>query len=175
MRRIAVLMSFGLLLASASAASAQDLARPQRSSIDGVELLVGRMDYDLSGTGATVPFAVRGTKALTRSLSLEFGGTLASPEQQSGRSTFLAPEARLTYSWGTGRFRPFVSGGGGFAVVQSDFVGTRWRSSLVAGGGARVYLADGLYAVGELRLRGLSSNFAASTGEFLGGIGWELR
>jgi hypothetical protein len=166
MRRLAVLMSFGFLLVSASTTSAQDVVRPQRSSIDGVELLVGRMDYDLSGTGAT--------KALTSNLSLEFGGTFTSLEQQFGRSAFLAPEARLTYSWGRGRFRPFVSGGGGIAVVQSDVVGARWRSSLAAGGGARIYLTDGLYAVGELRLRGLSSNFAGSTGEFLGGIGWEL-
>lgn len=173
MRRIAVLMSFGLLIASASAASAQDFARPQRSSIDGVEFLVGYMDYDLSGTGSTVPIVVRGTKALTGNLSLEFGGTFATPQQQFGGSSFLAPEVRLTYSWGKGRFRPFVSGGGGFAVVQSDFAGTRWWSSLTAGGGARVHLADRLHAVGELRLRGLS-NFAASTGEFLGGIAWVL-
>ena len=143
MRRIAVLMSVGLLIASASAASAQDFARPQRSSIDGVEFLVGYMDYDLSGTGSTVPIVVRGTKALTGNLSLEFGGTFATPQQQFGASSFLAPEVRLTYSWGQGRFRPFVSGGGGFAV-------------------------------GEMRLRGLA-NFAASTAEWLGGIGWELR
>ena len=174
MRRIAVFMSFGFLIASASAASAQDLARPQRSSIDGVEFLVGFMDYDLSGTGSTVPIAIRGTKALTSNLSLEVGGTFASPEQQFGSSRFVAPEARLTYSWGTGRFRPFVSGGGGFAVVRSDVVDTRWRPSLTAGGGARVHLADRLYAVGEMRLRGLS-NFSATTAEWLGGVGWELR
>jgi opacity protein-like surface antigen len=174
MRRIVALMSFGLLIASASAASAQDFPRPQQSSIDGVEFLVGYMDYDLSGTGSTVPVAIRGTKALTRNLSLEFGGTFATPEQQFGSSRFLAPEARLTYSWGTGRFRPFVSGGGGFAMVRSDLADTRWRSSLTAGGGARVHLSDRLYAVGEMRLRGLS-NFAASTAEWLGGIGWEVR
>jgi len=40
-----------------------------------------------------------------------------------------------------------------------------------AGGGARVHLSDRIYAVGEMRLRGLS-NFAASTAEWLGGIGW---
>lgn len=175
MRRMAVLMSFGLLIASASAASAQDFARPQRSSIDGVELLVGLMDYDLSGTGQTIPIAVRGIKALTSNLSLEFGGTYAVPEQQfGGRARFLAPEVRLTYSWGRGRFRPFVSGGGGFAVVQSSVADTRWRESLTAGGGARVRLGETVYAVGEMRLRGLS-NFGASTAEWLGGIGWELR
>jgi len=174
MRRVASLMSFALLVCAASAASAQDLPRPQRSSIDGVELLVGVMDFDMSGTGRTVPFAVRGTKALAGNLSLEFGGTLAWPEQQIGRSAMVVPEVRLTYSWAVGRVRPFVSGGGGFAAIQNDLAGMRWRSSLVAGGGARVFLADRLYAVGEMRLRGLSSNFGASTGEFLGGIGWEL-
>jgi len=174
MRRLAVLMSFGLLIASASAASAQDFARPQRSSIDGVEFLVGYMDYDLSGTGSTVPIAIRGTKALTSNLSLEFGGTFATPELQFGSSRLLMPEARLTYSWGTGRFRPFVSGGGGFAWQRADLVGNRWRSTLTAGGGVRMQLNDRLYAVGELRLRGLS-DFAASTAEWLGGIGWQLQ
>ena len=173
MRRIAVLMSVGLLMASASAASAQDFARPQRSSIDGVEFLVGYMDYDLSGTGSTVPIAIRGTKALTSNLSLEFGGTFARPELQFGPARLLMPEARLTYSWGTGRFRPFVSGGGGFGWQRSDF-GNRWRSTLTAGGGARIHLNDRLYAVGEMRLRGLS-DFAASTAEWLGGIGWQLQ
>jgi hypothetical protein len=174
MYRIAVLMSFGILMLSPSAASAQDLARPQRSSIDGVEVLVGLMDYDLSGTGQTVPIAVRGTKSLTNNLSFEFGSTYASPEQQfGGRSRFLSPEVRLTYSWGKGRFRPFVSGGGGFAVVQSDVVDTRWSESLTAGGGARVRLGEQVYAVGEMRLRGLSK-FTASTAEWLGGVGWEL-
>ena len=89
-------------------------------------------------------------------------------------SSFLAPEVRLTYSWGKGRFRPFVSGGGGFAVVRSDVVDSRWRESLTAGGGARVRLGDRVFAVGEMRLRGLN-NFAASTAEWLGGIGWEVR
>jgi hypothetical protein len=173
MRRIAVLMSVGVLVATASAASAQDFARPQRSSIDGVEFLVGYMDYDLSGTGSTVPVAIRGTKALTSNLSLEFGGTYARPELQSGPARLLMPEARLTYSWGTGRFRPFVSGGGGFGWQNSE-LGNRWRSTLTAGGGARIHLTDGLYAVGELRLRGLS-DFAASTAEWLGGIGWQLQ
>jgi hypothetical protein len=59
-------------------------------------------------------------------------------------------------------------------MVRSDLADTRWRSSLTAGGGARVHLSDRLYAVGEMRLRGLS-NFAASTAEWLGGIGWEVR
>jgi hypothetical protein len=166
-------MSVGVLIASASAASAQDFARPQRSSIDGVEFLIGYMDFDLSGTGSTVPIAVRGTRALTNNLSLEFGGTYTTPELQFGPARLLMPEARLTYSWGTGRFRPFVSGGGGFGWQHSD-LGTRWRSTLTAGGGARVHLNDRLYAVGEMRLRGLS-DFAASTAEWLGGIGWQLQ
>jgi hypothetical protein len=161
-------------MASAAAASAQDFAPPQRSSIDGIEIVTGLMDYDLSGTGQTAPFAIRGTKALTGNLSLEVGSTFAFPEQQFGSSRFVAPEGRLTYSWGTGRWRPFVSGGGGFAVIRGDGVDTRWRPTLLAGGGTRVQLADRLYAVGEMRLRGISK-FTSTTTEWLGGIGWELR
>ena len=174
MRRVLVLLFVTVLATSASVASAQGIARPQRSSIDGIEIVTGFMDYDLSGTGSTVPYAIRGTKALTSHLSLELGSTFAHPEQQLGRSRFVAPEARLTYSWGRGRWRPFLSGGGGFAVTASDAVDTRWRSTLLAGGGTRVQLSDRMYAVGEMRLRGLS-NFTGTTAEWLGGIGWEIR
>jgi hypothetical protein len=60
-------------------------------------------------------------------------------------------------------------------VVWADDVDTSWRLSLSTGGGARINLSDGLYVVAEMRLRGLSRDFSASTAEWLGGIGWSPR
>jgi hypothetical protein len=89
----------------------------------------------------------------------------------------FVPEGRLSYAWRFGRLRPYVSGGAGTAVVRSsdDVVGTRWRLSVSGGGGARVFLNDRTYAIGEMRLRGISQDFSATTAEWLGGIGWAWR
>jgi opacity protein-like surface antigen len=170
-RPLTLLATLGILACSHTA-----LAQPRVTQIasDGIEIVTGIMDYDLSGTGRTVPFSIRATKALTDHVSLEAGATFANPEQQFGRSTFTAPEVRVTYSWRFGRILPFVSGGGGFSATQSDVLRTRWRSTLAVGGGTRVALTDRLYAIGEMRLRGVTRKFAGSTGEFLGGLGWRF-
>jgi len=170
-RSLTVLATLAILAWSQTAA-----AQPTTRSIayDGIEFVTGIMDYDLSGTGRTVPLTIRATKALTEHLSFEAGATFANPEQQFGRSTFTAPEVRVAYNWRLGRVLPFVSGGGGISATQNDFLGTRWRSTWLAGGGARVQLTDRLYGIGELRLRGISRKFAASTGEWLGGLGYRF-
>ena len=149
--------------------SAQSL--DMNSPAGAVEIVTGVMDYDLQGTGRTMPLTVRAIRPLTGGLSLELGSTFARPSQTFGTSTFVAPEARLQYAWRFGRVRPFVAGGGGVSATNADLTGTRWRMTLLAGGGARVDLTDRVYALGEMRLRGLTRRFSASTGEFLGGIG----
>jgi hypothetical protein len=170
-RPLTIIATLGIIAWSQSA-----LAQPRaaQTASAGIEIVTGIMDYDLSGTGRTVPLSIRATKALTDHLSLEAGATFANPDQQFGRSTFTAPEVRVTYGWRLGRVLPFVSGGGGVSATRSDFLRTRWRSTLVVGGGARVALNDRLYAIGEMRLRGVTRKFAGSTGEFLGGLGWRF-
>ena len=100
------------LSSNARAQSVRDdgLAR----SGNGIEIVAGLMDFDLSGTGATTALSIRGAKALTPRLSLS------------------------------------------------------------GGGGLKVHLDDRLYVIGEMRLRGLSRDFSASTAEWLGRIGWQL-
>ena len=170
-RPLTLLATLGIIACSHTA-----MAQPRATRIasDGIEIVTGVMDYDLSGTGRTVPLTIRATKALTDHVSLEAGGTFASPDQQFGRSTFTAPEVRVTYTWRLGPVQPFVSGGGGISATQTDFFKTRWRSTFVAGGGARIPLNDRLYAIGEMRLRGVGRKFAGSMGEFLGGLGWRF-
>jgi hypothetical protein len=156
--------------ARAQSVSDEGLAR----SGNGIEIVAGLMDFDLSGTGATTALSIRGTKALTPRLSLQAGATLANPEQQFGSSFFAAPEAHLTYSWRFARWQPFVSGGGGLAYLRGGARDADWRLALSGGGGLKVHLDDRLYVIGEMRLRGLSRDFSATTAEWLGGIGWQL-
>jgi hypothetical protein len=164
------------VLAVASAASAQSLGeKPVNAPADGLEIVAGLMNFDLSGTGDTMAMSIRGTKAITPRLSLQGGATIASPQQQFGPSFFAAPEAHLTYSWRLARWQPFVSGGGGLALIRSTLTDTDWRLALSAGGGVKVHLDDRLYVIGEMRLRGLSRQFSATTAEWLGGVGWQLR
>jgi hypothetical protein len=104
------------LSSNARAQSVRDdgLAR----SGNGIEIVAGLMDFDLSGTGATTALSIRGAKALTPRLSLQVGATLANPDQQFGPSFFAAAEAHFTYSWRFARWQPFVSGGGGLAYLR---------------------------------------------------------
>jgi hypothetical protein len=159
--------------ASTALASAQPASTNAPATT--IEVVTGVMDYDFQGTGQTMPFAVRASRTLVGGLSLELGTTFARPNETFGRSTFAAPEARLQYAWRLGRVSPFVAGGGGVSATKSALTGTDWRTTLLAGGGARVDLTDRLYAVGEMRLRGVTRHFSASTAEWLGGIGWRFR
>lgn len=146
-----------------------------RSAVDGIEVMTGLMSYDLQGTGTTAPYTIRGTKSLTRGLALDVGTTMIYPDLQFGSSSLVLPEVGVTYSFLSGRFRPFVGGGAGVAIQNADALDERrWRTSLTAGGGARFLLSDRLYAIGEMRLRGMS-DFSASTAEWLGGIGWRFK
>ena len=160
-----------LLTGFSNAAFAQEAPpRAPRPAVDGVEVLTGRMDFDLQGTGHAMPLVIRGTKALGGGFALEVGATYARPELQSGPSSLTIPEARVTYAWFTGRFRPFVGAGAGFGFQRTDAIDKNWRMTATTGGGARFHFNDRVYAVGEMTLRGLS-DFSATTAEWMGGIG----
>src|SRR5262245_1098286 len=155
-------------------AAAQDVSPSARIATDGVEFVTGVMNFDLSGTGNTVPMMFRTAKSLTKRLGLEVDATFAMPEQQFGSSQIVLPEALLSWSWRIGRVRPFVSGGAG-VMMENALTEIRWRPTFVGGGGARIQLSKQVYAVGEMRLRGISTDFSASTAEWLGGIGLSFR
>lgn len=176
MRHVAGMTLAAVMILAGPRAEAQDLpGQDTRAAVDGVEFLTGLMDFDLSGTGTTMPLGFRVSKALSHGFAAEFNLTLAAPEQQFGSSWMSIPEGRLSYAWRLGRVRPYVSGGLGTAVSGADNVDTRWRLSMSGGGGARVLFNDRVYAIGEMRLRGISRDFSSATAEWLGGIGWAWR
>ena len=163
-----------VMVGLSNVAFAQDAQpRAARPAVDGFEVLTGLMDFDLQGTGQTTPLVIRATKALGGGFALEVGATYARPELQSGPSSLMIPEARVTYAWFTGRFRPFVGAGAGFGFQRTDAIDKNWRMTASTGGGARFHFNDRVYAVGEMTLRGLS-DFAATTAEWMGGIGIRL-
>ena len=176
MKPVSVLCLALLTVAFADSAWAQEPLRNPPAAFDSIEVVTGIMDFDIAGTGQTMPFGVRFSKALTNHLALEVGTTFAVPEQQFGRSTMNIPEAQLSYSWRLGRVRPFVSGGAGVGLFSTSAVPINWWwPTFSTGGGARIQLNDTLHAVGEMRVRGISRNFSSSTAEWLGGIGCTFK
>jgi len=163
-----------LIASEARPAAAQDPAAAARIATDGVEIVTGLMDFDLAGTGQAIPFVFRVSRSVATRLALEFDVTMASPDQQFGSSQILLTEGKASWSWRIGRVRPFVSGGGG-VMAQNMLTEIRWRPTFTGGGGARIGITDNLYAIAEMRLRGISTDFSASTAEWLGGVGWRLR
>jgi hypothetical protein len=123
-----------------------------------------------------MPVTVRASKALTNHLAIEVGTTFARPQQQFGGTSMAIPEAQLSYSWRLGRVRPYVSGGAGLGLFHSSDLPINWWSpTFSAGGGARIQLKDRVYAIGEMRLRGISRDFSSTTAEWVGGIGWSFK
>ena len=171
-RLAGILIVLATLVSPASAQSPD--VKTQRPLVDGLEIVTGLMEFDLSGTGTTIPVSIRATMPMTRRLGLEVGTTVAAPQQQSGSSTFIAPEAHLRYSWRLGAVEPFVVGGGGLSITRVGLGDARWEPAFSGGGGLKIHLDERIYLIGEMRLRGIAENFAGSTAEWLGGIGWKL-
>jgi hypothetical protein len=157
-----------LVALAASAAHAQD--PPARYTFD---LVAGAVFFDLNGTGADVGGAARLTRPLTGTLGLNVGVLVARPNEDSGRSTLVVPEAHLHYHWRAGAVRPYAGGGIGWALL---FGGGDSRSnlSLAAAAGARVELPGQVAIIGEFRLRGIERDFAGTTAEWMGGVSWFL-
>jgi hypothetical protein len=158
---------FALAFAGVSTATAQE--RPWGD----LTVSAARIDYDLSGTGSAPGLAVRATRDLTSSVSLEFGGIYAKPAQQFGPSTLFMPEAHLRYRWNAGRFSPYVGGGAGTALVKSSFH-TDWDPTLSVAAGTGVRLTDRLGVTGEFRLRGHEWRFVGTTAELSAGLTWRF-
>jgi hypothetical protein len=158
-----------LIFSVAGVASAQDTAASTTISVS-----TGALNFDLSGTGTTAGFAVRGTRALTPHLALETGVLLARPRLQDGnRATLFVPEVHLQYHWRAGRFGPYVGGGIGFG--HQNRAGSNITDvALSAAGGARAHVTDRLAVLGEFRLRGLEHDFAGTTAEVMGGLSFAI-
>jgi hypothetical protein len=131
----------------------------------------GPVNFDLSGVGTTIGTAVRADRVLSDRFAIEVGTLFARPAEQSETSTLVAPEALLRISWHAGRFSPYVTGGGGF-VARRNSLRTDWEPSVVGGGGLRYRLTGDMSAQGEMRLRGIGTNFSGSTAEWLFGLVW---
>lgn len=162
------IMLFALTIAAAGASSSY-----AQTSWGELSVSMGRVDFDLSGTGNAPGFAVRASRDLTPNVRLQFGGMFAKPEQQFGPSNLFVPEAQLQYRWNVGRFTPYAGAGFGASRVSSDFH-TDWDPVVSFSGGTAVWLSDRVGVTGEFRLRGHEWDFAGTTTELTAGITWRL-
>jgi hypothetical protein len=157
-----------LIFTGVTAASAQEIA-PARNAISAS---TGSMNFDLSGTGNTWNVAIRGTRAVTPHLALEFGGLFARPDLEGGTGTVILPEVQLQYHWRVNKVAPYAGGGVGFLHQRRDFIGTTNNFALGAVGGARFYFNDRVAALGEFRIHTIERDFAGTTAEVMGGVSY---
>jgi hypothetical protein len=160
-----------LLFVSFSTARAAHAQAAQDTLVAGL----GVVQYDLNGVGNAVGMTIRGTRALTNNLAIEGSLPVAWPMESFGRSRLFAPEAHLQYHWLAGPFRPYAGGGAGFAWRDKGaFAPNEVNFTVSMAGGTRFDITDRFALLGELRLRGIERDFAASTAEWMGGISWRL-
>lgn len=157
-----------LIFAGVSAASAQEIAAARNT----ISASTGSMNFDLSGTGNTWNVAVRGTRALTPHVALEFGGLFARPDLQGGIGTVILPEVQLQYHWRVNKVAPYAGGGVGFLHQRREFIGSTNNFALGAVGGARFYFNDRVAALGEFRIHTIERDFAGTTAEIMGGVSY---
>jgi hypothetical protein len=168
-----MIMRYGtvLLLGVVFSVSVAASAAAQERGAFTVGVTSGPVNFDLSGTGTTLGSAVRAERTLSDRYSIEFGSLFARPAEDSGISTLVAPDALLRINWRAGRFSPFVGGGGGFVMRRNSFR-TDWQPSVVGAGGLGFRLTDEMTAQGEMRLRGIGTNFSGTTAEWMFGLVW---
>ena len=157
-----------LIFSGVHVASAQEIAAARNT----ISASTGSMNFDLSGTGNTWNVTVRGTRALTSHVALEFGGMFARPDLQGGTGTVILPEVQLQYHWRVNRVAPYAGGGVGFIHQRRDVIGSTNNLALGAVGGARFYFNDRVAALGEFRLHTIKRNFAGTTAEIMGGVSY---
>jgi hypothetical protein len=135
----------------------------------------GVMQFDLSGTGEAPMFAARLDQELGPIFLGEVGLVYARPNQQFGATTNLfIPEIQLQAQF-PARFAPYLGIGAGMAFDfrEDRFGGTQSNVSVSGAGGVRFWLTDRFGARGELRVRGIGSEFQGSAAEWT--LGATLR
>ena len=169
--RLSLFAVISVLIVGVTGASAQEIPAARNT----ITASTGSMNFDLSGTGNTWNVAVRGTRALTPNVALEFGGLFARPDLQAGVGTVILPEVQLQYHWRVNKVAPYAGGGVGFMHQRQEFLGTTFtRNNLALGavGGARFYFNDRVSAIGEFRIHTIERDFAGTTAEIMGGVSY---
>ncbi len=161
--RFAVAMLFALCVIPAGRALAQ-LPIPSLSIVGGVS------QWDLSGTGSS-PFA-----SLRLDIPLLFvigEGSVGvfRAKEQTGTSTYVIPEAQIQWQLLPLLVKPYVGVGGGFfrAISGPSQSGNQFTGSVSAGVRVGVPLI-GAGLRGEVRARGIGTNFSGSAVEYTLGL-----
>ncbi|HYD51008.1 MAG TPA: outer membrane beta-barrel protein [Gemmatimonadaceae bacterium] len=166
MRR--VLPALALLAAPASLAAQGVTSVPAA----GFALVGGVSQYDYSGTGTGLHLAGRLTRPLTRVVVGEVGiGYMHYDSQGGDRVRMLIPELQLQLQLPHDRVSPYLGVGGGVAFSWiSD--ANEFQPTLSGAAGVRVTVTPLVSFLGELRVRGVGSDFEGSAAEWTVGVGF---
>ncbi|MQA89636.1 MAG: hypothetical protein GEU90_05310 [Gemmatimonas sp.] len=167
--RLLPIASF-LLLTAPYAATAQE---PE--PVAGWMAALGLMQFELDGTGLAPMVALRGGTPLSSVLLLEGSMAAARPEQTTGTSSVLIPEAQLQLSLPFTSVSPYMGLGAGAIVdfKNTDSGGTQLDLTISGAVGLRVWIGDRFGLGFEFRGRGIGADFERNTGEYI--VGGNLR
>jgi hypothetical protein len=137
---------------------------------------IGHTEYDLAGVGSSNVYSARGGVRLNRILGVEGLLGYTSVAEDGGNTSLYLPEAQLQARWPLGRVSPFVGGGVGMIVADSfdDAIKTDSDVTFSSAAGVELGVGAGVMLIGEVRVRGVGTRFAGSTGDFNIAVGYRF-
>jgi hypothetical protein len=159
-----------LLLAVPTSAEAQE-----EEPIASWTAAVGLFQFELDGNGLAPMVAVRGSTPISSVLLLEASLAGARPDQDSGTSTVLIPEAQLQLNLPFTSINPYMGlGAGAFVDLKdSDAGGTELDFSISGALGVRAWFGERFGLAVEFRGRGIGADFEHTSAEYT--IGGSIR
>jgi hypothetical protein len=153
------------------------LAGPGAGAQEGprLTLVAGVSQFDLSGTGDAFTVALRFDAEITPVLVWEATVGVTPDAQDIDDATLVIPEAQVQLQW-PARLSPYIGGGGGISLYFKDEAsgGTDTEPTFSGAVGVRFALAEQAGMRGELRVRGIGTDFAGSTAEWTAGISYRF-
>lgn len=138
--------------------------------------VLGLFQFELEGSGFAPMVAVRAGMPIGSVLLVEGNLVAARPEQDTGTSTVLIPEAQLQLDLPFTRILPYMGLGTG-AVLDlrgSDGGGTKADFTISGSIGLRTWFGESVGLVVEFRARGMGVDFEGTSAEYTAGAAWKL-
>ena len=173
--RLSYPLAASLAIASLFFSARRAHAQAESVGSQGVAVMAGAAQYDLSGTGTTSMASVRWDAVPRSWFMTELAvGVLRPPMDAGGHQTLVIPEGQLQFQLPLRVVRPYLGFGGGAAFAngagQNDVTTTASLST-----GLRIAPPNApLTLQAELRVRGIGSGFEGSVAEWTAGLRWRL-
>jgi hypothetical protein len=151
------------------------VAAQEQEPIGSWTIAVGLMQFELEGDGLAPMAAFRASTPISTVLLLEGSLVGGRPEQDTGTSNVLIPEAQVQLSLPFTSVNPYMGLGAGAFVdfKDSDSGGTDIEFTISGSLGLRAWFGERFGVVVEFRGRGIGADFEETTAEYT--IGGSLR